>query len=155
MLRCQASSRAAAEPNRREWGRKEERKWQTWTWGILGPTKNSTGKRRGEWWRVCRHNDEGNIGRAIFRCFKNEMFCGRNRKKKKKLLQLSACSLQSNKTRAILGTAVFYKSRSDWARCSDDSATICPHLCAQFDSHFIFECNWRTASNSPFYIFST
>lgn len=32
-------------------------------------------------------------------------------KKKKKLSQLSACSLQSNKTRAILGTAVFYKSR--------------------------------------------
>lgn len=112
MLRCQTSSRAAAEPNRREWGRKEERKWPTRTWGILGPTKNSTGKRRGEWWRVCRHNDEGNIGRVIFRRFKNEMFCSRNRKKKK-LLQLSACSLQSNKTRAILGPAVFYKSRSD------------------------------------------
>lgn len=84
MLRCQASSRAAAEPNRREWGRKEERKWQTRAWGILGATKNSTERRRGEWWRVCRHNDEGNIGWVIFSCFKNEMFCSRNRKKKRR-----------------------------------------------------------------------
>lgn len=98
MLRCQASSRAAAEPNRREWGRKEERKWQTRAWGILGATKNSTERRRGEWWRVCRHNDEGNIGWVIFSCFKNEMFCSRNRKKKK-LLQLSACSLSQIKQR--------------------------------------------------------
>lgn len=62
-------------------GRRRE-KWQTRTWGILGATKNSTEKRRAEWWRVCRHNDEGNIGWVIFSCFKNELFCTRNRKKK-------------------------------------------------------------------------
>lgn len=33
---------------------------------------------------------------------------------KKRLLQLSACSLQSNKTSSILGTAVICKCRLDW-----------------------------------------
>lgn len=32
--------------------------------------------------RVCRHNDEGNIGWVIFSCFKNELFCSQNREKK-------------------------------------------------------------------------
>lgn len=83
MLRCKASSRAAAEPNRREWGRKEERKWQTGTRGILGPAKNSTEKRRGEWWRVCRHNDEGNMGRLFLDVLRMKCFAVRTGKKKK------------------------------------------------------------------------
>lgn len=113
MLRCQASCRAAAEPNRRERGRKEEGKWQTWAWGILGATKNSTEKRRGEWWRVYRHNDEGNIGWVIFSCFKNEMFCSQNKNKINKRLYSCWIFFHSNQTTAILETAVFYKSRLD------------------------------------------
>lgn len=74
MLWCQASSRAAAEPNRRERGRRGEGKWQTRAGGILGAAKNSTQKRRGERWRVCRHGDKRNTGWIIFRWFNNEMF---------------------------------------------------------------------------------
>lgn len=41
-------------------------------------------------------------------------FAVRTGKKRKNILQLSACSLHSNKTRSILGTAVSGKSRLDW-----------------------------------------
>lgn len=64
-------------------GGKRREKWQTRTRGILGPTKNSTEKRRGEWWRVCRHNDEGNIGRLFLDVLRMKCFAVRTGRKKK------------------------------------------------------------------------
>lgn len=52
------------------------------------------------------------MGWVIFSCFKNEMFCSRDRKKKAFTAECMFC--QSNQTMAILGRAVFYKSRLDW-----------------------------------------
>lgn len=52
MLWCQASSRAAAVPNRREWGRRGERKWQTraggGSWGQLKIVHRRGGESDGE-----------------------------------------------------------------------------------------------------------
>lgn len=52
MPRCQASSRAAAEPNRREWGRKEERKNDKHehggSWGQLKIAQRRGGESDGE-----------------------------------------------------------------------------------------------------------
>lgn len=68
--------------------------------GILGAAKNSTQKRRGERWRVCRHDDKRNTGWVIFRWFKNEMFC--SQKRRGALQQLSARSSDQTKHRLFL-----------------------------------------------------
>lgn len=112
---CQASSGAAAEPNRREWGRRGERKWQTRAGGILGAAKNSPQKRRGERWRVCRHDDKRNTGWVIFGRFKNEMFC--SQKRRGELQQLSARSPRPPKQRPFLIYPLLKRLRRQFCRC--------------------------------------
>lgn len=132
MLRCRASSLAAGGDKQeavaavgREGGRRgrrgNDKHEHGGSWGQL---KIAQGRRGAK-------SDGGTAGRMvreaeaqfIFSCFENEMFRSWNRgeaerkkneRKKKRFYSRVPCSPPSNQTMAILGTAVFSKSRLDW-----------------------------------------